>query len=394
MPEIRTNLVVTCQEEGGDSLTGSLLLSPLNPPDSGTTILSKMMDISMKWDKSAESMRSSLSPLSPLRSPVVADWKAVGSPIATASQSNDSLFDDADTLSLSEERYSSKTIVPCKNQRLRRQRAMSLIERLPSVLADDGGADSKDSIDIELEKYRRVTRAASISLEGSSSQDGEEKTTEQTTGRGNNSHEPSTLIEDPSNTIVEPPSPRHSSSPQPIKKFPSQVAQIPRALHEVLGVETAEEVSELFKRTSMDCLLPLAKKGDQMVDKERQPSKPLSAMPSSLFGRTSSLGPAAMLFSNDAHNNNNNIANNGHGKDDSGQGDTMEWRPSKEEEAMDADEDASTLTNNNDSLLSKRQSSLFDYYNDWKDSRSENAFSIDDYFSPNPSQNPSTLFSR
>lgn len=238
-----------------ENIEESTLLAPVNSSD-----LAKMLDIKF-WEKG----EGAISPLSPLRSPVVADWKAVGSPIGPSNDSlEDSIFEN-DTRTSSAAANES----PEGRSRSRRQRAMSLIERSifnPRLFAT--------SFDIDEPSGGRMSRASDVGFGsyaelGRSSMTSRDNSPDKVGGGGGSAS---------------------------LSTTSSQVAQIPRTLHEELGVEDAEEAAEIFKRSSMDSP---TQKSFSSADKDGSPVKPLSSMPS-IFGGRMPFGPTLFGDSTDS----------------------------------------------------------------------------------------------
>lgn len=244
----------------------SLLLSTFSPD---TASLSQMLDFPLRWD----TMEGNTTPLSPLRSPIVADWKAVGSPIGPITPNDDSLFDGImDTSSLASGQTSGAAgDSPERNghNRMRRQRAMSLIEK--TVYGNGGKYLFADA---EVERYRRATSGQNVA---------------DTTSAGNKqpwcaSDEHHAQSQN-GMSMTEPPAAPISPIVNKLAtgRWPSeiQVAQLPQMLHEALGIENTEEATELIKR---------AAEGSE----DTSPAKPLGSMVN-LFG-SMPFGPAAMIF--------------------------------------------------------------------------------------------------
>lgn len=264
LPEI--TITVPGSAGGSPAADACLLLSGVDP--SKTCSISKMLELSLKWDRD----EASLSTLSPLRSPIVADWKAVGSPIAAPNGASNPLFDDdpaGQTELLQSAREDAATIERSLEDQVkikdigqpqhhlptgRRQRAMSLIER--TVFTPRKSIS--DSFELDLDRLRKVTHSASQS--GTALQFERQR----------------------------PAGPSCATEGEPDRVF-AQVPQLPASLHDDLGVGSVAEVTEIFKRSSMDSLTTR-----KSQDSPATSGKPLSCMPS-LFGRMP-FGPAAMVF--------------------------------------------------------------------------------------------------
>lgn len=260
------------------------------------------MDLSLQWNHSD----SVTSPLSPLRSPIVADWKAVGSPIGPQGGNEDSALFETDSRLGTDTSQAS----PERN-RLRRQRAMSLIEKGSIFNPTNFSPFDFGS------KFNLMTTSSGRDSRSSDSSAGD--------------------IENGKMSI------NNAASPD---KLASQVAQLPQALHEELGVENADEATEIFKRSSMDSLDIKSK-----FECEESPVKPLSAMPS-LFGRMP-FGPAAMVFGGSPEEKDS--PNASLSSLDSAEG--LDGKPSE--------------------LSGRRHSALFGLGADWA---TDNDFNIDEYF--------------
>lgn len=262
------------------------------------------------------------SPLSPLRSPVVADWKAVGSPIGSETVADvfeganvplakdgmpiasDETHNQSHVLTHLTQGQSQATSLP--PTRACRQRAMSMIERSVFGSGTSGRPFTPFDLDLDVDG----------SLGG---------------GSGGSSNPSGSLVASPTSTAAtlnQRPltgagfesggkginqflryysALSKSSSPDRHPAAP-QVAQLPQLLHKDLGVDNAEEATELFKRSAMESPKDGARPGEaiplvaacvteDLTMNSHSPTRPhsLSSMPS-LFGGKMPFGPTPMLF--------------------------------------------------------------------------------------------------
>lgn len=211
--------------------------------------IAKMLDIGL-WDHNDHAS----SPMSPIRSPVVADWKVVGSPVVSASTESMLAFDDS--LELNQRELPAAD--SCMQQR--RQRAMSLVEKsLSSHVASRSFTPFPPS-------SGRSSRASLTNESASFNQD---------------------ALNQPQDKLG--------------PKFGAQVAQLPNLLQEELGVSPSlvSSLSEKLEQPKEDPTMESTSSqvGDRSdEDHDNSESKNLSSMPS-LFGSKMPFGPAAMLFS-------------------------------------------------------------------------------------------------
>lgn len=330
----------------------SLLLSSLSPDAAS---ISKMMDLTLSWDK-VEGINA---PLSPLRSPVVADWKAVGSPIGPSPQADESLFEGLDGGSSLTSGQASETADNSPerqvNNRRRRPRAMSLIEK---TVYGSGGKSALAEIDVE--RYRRAALSNGLYDEGSAERSRPPLASDQCAVHSQNGR-----------CMNKPPDTAHPQSPNKLASngasVEPQVAQLPQMLHEALGIENTEEATELIKSAVVG-------------SEEASPAKPLGSMVS-LFG-SMPFGPAAMIFGGSL--------GSGHKREGDEEGETEGGEGEGEGEEVVAGEERvrelekSCARDNEDRKggdLSRRRSSLLNLLPDFDGfSVGSSELSIDDYF--------------
>ena len=213
----------------GDKKTTYVESNPVTDGFNGPTPLTgispqrdKLLEIPL-WDKND----GGLSPLSPIRSPIVADWKAVGSPI---SPSGGEALEEAmlfeTELKASVESVSSASP---NRSRARRQRAMSMIER--SIYS----SRPFTPFDFDLDQPSRGSSLTFTAAEQERSSSSTNMVISGDTSKYGKSMKSANGSPDRTATIAT-----------------AQVAQLPQLLHEELGLGNDEEATEIFRNSSMD----------------------------------------------------------------------------------------------------------------------------------------------